>query len=257
MGQVSTAVQSLKSILEDQQHQVNDLRKSLSDRTPVIPNIIIQNPLQTTTTMATPQFIPQQSQPQQQQLQTVVIEKQVMQQMKQHSSGFTKTEKSVISSTSNKWNMLPTLTNEERKVEEPKTNESQELKNLEVLDFNPVVVVKEKPAVVVETKKPPVEQPKPFMKPASPPPMKRIEESNTVTITFPFDLNPLLRSVIRKNQKNSTGLTITMRKDMNDSDEVIAHLRGHIASQVRLFLSFFFCKLKVIVVALTCFFLCF
>ena len=228
MGQISTAVHSLKIILEDQQLQVNDLRRSLSDRntsTPVMPNIVIQNPIQP--------FVQQQPSPVPM-ASPIIIEKEVMKK-----PTMTKTEKSIVRSSSNRWNSLPLMTNEEMKVEEKKP----EVKTIELVQdvFSPPKKVEEpppkkeepKPVVIVKEPPKPVVAP-PVVKVEEPPPKK---DDPIVKIRFPLALNPDLSKVMKFSNPTdpNNGLLIEMKNDPSlANDEIVADLRTKIAMHTNL-----------------------
>jgi hypothetical protein len=247
MTQISTAVSSLKGILEDQQHQVNDLRRSLTsnnNNTPIIPNIVIQNH-------------PAAQSPQQQQPQPIIIEKEIP--FKKPPPVLNKIEKTVVS---NRWNQLPLQTNEElavpveKKIEmktvtevanvefEP-TPKVEEKKPMEVVREAPVTVVKHPtpaaaaaPVVVVKKE---VEKPASvvFVPKKQPPPPTPVVDDKVARITFPLEYNPTLEKVIKfdnnESQASLTGLTVEMKNDSTlTNDEIIADLRTKIAMQTNL-----------------------
>lgn len=222
MEQIGTAVRSMKSILEDQQVQVNELRRSLSERVaPVVPNIVIQNPLQPVINQQAPQPAPQ----------PIIIEKEVH--IAAKPAAMKTVEKSIVRASSNRWNMLPYQTNEEVKAE-PTAPAVVEVQKVEEIVFNP----KKEP----ERKKPEVrEEPKPVKKEVieTPKPVIKKADPATVLIVFPYQHNPLLKAAMMSATGAASGsfgptdgVAIEMKSSLSDKDEIIAFIRTMIAMQV-------------------------
>ncbi len=230
MEQIGTAVRSMKSILEDQQVQVNELRRSLSERVaPVVPNIVIQNPLQPVINQQAPQPAPQ----------PIIIEKEVH--IAAKPAAMKTVEKSIARASSNRWNMLPYQTNEEVKAE-PTAPAVVEVQKVEEIVFNP----KKEP----ERKKPEVrEEPKPVKKEVieTPKPVIKKADPATVLIVFPYQHNPLLKAAMMSATGAASGsfgptdgVAIEMKSSLSDKDEIIAFIRTMIAMQVCLTIGYVF-----------------